>query len=78
MKVTCASLFLLVLTAFAPAWNAAGAAAVPVPAPAAAEPAKPAVKLTDLFPDNPVAKGKGFEIKRSQLDDAVTSIAIRT
>lgn len=29
-----------------------------------------AAKLATLFPDNVVAKGKGFEIKRSQLDEA--------
>ena len=48
------------------------AAAAP-PADTAA-PAKPAPKLTDLFPDEAVAKGKGVEIKRSQLDDAMVSI----
>ena len=41
--------------------------------PAAADnstaPAKP--KTTDLFGDSVVARGKGFEIKRSQLDDEV-------
>jgi parvulin-like peptidyl-prolyl isomerase len=39
-----------------------------------APPAKPAPKISDLFPDEAVAKGKGFEIKRSQLDDAMVSI----
>ena len=34
----------------------------------------PASKASELFPDVPVVKGKGFQIKRSQLDDAVTSI----
>lgn len=51
---------------------------VPWLAWSAAEPAasKPAAKApaSELFPDVAVAKGKGFEIKRSQLDDAVTSI----
>jgi peptidyl-prolyl cis-trans isomerase C len=32
------------------------------------------VKSADLFEDKVIAKGKGFEIKRSQLDDTVTSI----
>src|SRR3954470_12587427 len=43
---------------------------------AAAAPAVPAapVKSADLFEDKVIAKGKGFEIKRSQLDDTVTSI----
>ena len=41
----------------------------------AAPPAKPpATKPADLFPDSTIAKGKGFEVKRSQLDDAVTGI----
>src|SRR5712671_1840702 len=40
----------------------------------AVEPAKSAVKPAELFPDVPICKGKGFEIKRSKLDDAVTSI----
>ena len=47
-----------------------------VEAPAASTPptAKSTTSATELFPDTAVAKGKGFEIKRSQLDDAVTSI----
>jgi peptidyl-prolyl cis-trans isomerase C len=44
-------------------------------APAAATAAaKPAVKNADLFGSEIVAKGKGFEIKRGQLDDALVSI----
>jgi len=35
---------------------------------------KPLIKPSDLFPDAVVAKGKGVEIKRSQLDDTVGSI----
>jgi peptidyl-prolyl cis-trans isomerase C len=50
-----------------------GWAAAPAPADAAA-PTKPAQKPSDLFPDVVVAKGKGIEIKRSQLDDAMVSI----
>jgi len=46
--------------------------------PAAADTAAPApkakAKADSLFPDETVAKGKGFEIKRSQLDDAVINI----
>jgi hypothetical protein len=34
--------------------------------------AKPALKATDLFPDAVVVKGKGIEIKRSQLDQEVS------
>src|SRR5262245_29175179 len=44
------------------------------PAPAGSTNASPASKPSDLFPDVPIVKAKGFEIKRSQLDDAVTSI----
>jgi peptidyl-prolyl cis-trans isomerase C len=48
----------------------ARAAEEPKPAATAAPatPATPAVKAADLFPDPVVAKGKGLEIKRSQLD----------
>ena len=41
---------------------------------AAADPAAAPAKSADLFEDKTIVKGKGFEIKRSQLDDAVTSI----
>ena len=44
------------------------------PDPAAAPNAPANAKAGELFPDVPVVKAKGFEIKRSQLDDAVTSI----
>jgi len=49
------------------------AAADPVStnAPAAA---KTTIKASDLFADTVVAKGKGLEIKRSQLDDALVSL----
>jgi peptidyl-prolyl cis-trans isomerase C len=36
--------------------------------------AKPADKLTELFGDAVIAKGKGVEVKRSQLDSALISI----
>lgn len=36
--------------------------------------AKTDEKLTALFEDKPVAKGKGFEIKRSQLDASIVSV----
>src|SRR5882672_6998891 len=38
---------------------------------AGADAARPKTKTADLFSDAVVAKGKGFEIKRSQLDDEV-------
>jgi peptidyl-prolyl cis-trans isomerase C len=44
------------------------------PAPAGSTNAASAPKSSGLFPDVPIVKAKGFEIKRSQLDDAVTSI----
>jgi parvulin-like peptidyl-prolyl isomerase len=37
----------------------------------AAAPAKPADKISGLFDDSVVAKGKGVEVKRSQFDDEV-------
>src|SRR5438552_11206210 len=37
-------------------------------------PANASSKLEDLFPDNVVARGKGFEIKRSQLDARVIEL----
>lgn len=52
-------------------------AVVTVTSPAGAQTNAPAAKSTQssaLFPDEVVAKGKGFEIKRSQLDDAVIGI----
>jgi peptidyl-prolyl cis-trans isomerase C len=53
-------------------------AAAPSPAPAqttdTAGGAKPGPKISDLFPDDVVAKGKGVQVKRSQLDDAMVSI----
>jgi peptidyl-prolyl cis-trans isomerase C len=36
--------------------------------------AAPATKLDSLFPDPVIAKGKGFEIKRSRLDEAVNGV----
>src|SRR5258707_1537841 len=45
-----------------------------LPAQTNAAPANPAFKASDLFGDNIVAKGKGVEVKRGQLDDALISI----
>lgn len=50
----------------------AGAAAAPAAAPTNSSTASKSVK--DLFPDRAIAKGKGFEVKRSQLEDAVIGI----
>jgi peptidyl-prolyl cis-trans isomerase C len=40
----------------------------------APSPAKPMFKASDLFADTVVAKGKGLEIKRSQLDEALVNV----
>ncbi len=49
-------------------------AAAEPPSTNAVAPAKPASAAAELFPDAVIAKGKGFEIKRSELDETVTSI----
>lgn len=64
----------------APVLGAALAAALlatPLPAaeaPAPAAAAQPAAKPADLFPDRVLAKGKGVEVKRSQLDESVIAV----
>ena len=64
------SLAPLLLAAALPAWaNSADPAQTN-----AAAPAKPADKMSQLFGDAVVAKGKGVEVKRSQLDDAVVNV----
>jgi hypothetical protein len=61
-----------------PRAQAATSGAAPVPTPAAAAVtatnAKPADVMAALFPDPVIAKGNGFEIKRSQLDGAMDDI----
>jgi peptidyl-prolyl cis-trans isomerase C len=42
--------------------------------PADSQAAKPAAKVDQLFADKIIAKGKGFEIKQSQLDDAMAGL----
>src|SRR5436309_407443 len=49
------------------AWAAEGSAASDTNS-------KPAAKAAELFGDSVVAKGKGMEIKRSQLDDEVIRV----
>jgi len=56
-------------SANAPATNAPGTAAPT---------AKSADAMTALFGDSVVAKGKGFEIKRSELDDLMTNVKAAT
>src|SRR5262245_13792 len=50
------------------------AAAADTPTPDERASAKPAAKLSDLFPDTVVAKGKSVEVKRSQLEEAMTGL----
>jgi peptidyl-prolyl cis-trans isomerase C len=63
----------LALLVAAGTWCAPATAADADAKPAAAT-TKPADKTTELFPDTVVAKGKSFEIKRSQLDSEVTRL----
>lgn len=44
------------------------------PSTADAPPAKSSGKAPDLFPDPVVAKGRGVEVKRSQVEDALTGL----
>jgi parvulin-like peptidyl-prolyl isomerase len=62
-----------VALAVSPALAQPDPAAKPATGAAESTPATKA-KPNPLFPDEAVAKGKGFEIKRSQLDDAVIGI----
>jgi parvulin-like peptidyl-prolyl isomerase len=73
MERTGKSLLLSVVVGSLVVWTAT---AQPASSPnaAAAAPAKPDAKMTDLFPDTVVAKGKGVEIKRSQLDEEVIRV----
>jgi peptidyl-prolyl cis-trans isomerase C len=68
MKTTKTSLVLLLVAAALPAWGAAPDQ--PASTNAAAS-SKPASKTSDLFGNKVVAKGKGLEITRGQLDDEV-------
>jgi peptidyl-prolyl cis-trans isomerase C len=71
MKNTIRLLAALLTAGGLSACQALAAAAAP---PSSAASDKPAPKISDLFPDVVVAKGKGVEVKRSQLDDAMVSI----
>jgi len=65
----------LVVLLLAAGTLAARSATADTPAPTnGAAAAKPSIKPTDLFGDSVIAKGKGVEIKRSQLDDTLISI----
>lgn len=52
--------------------------AAPAAAPTNAAPAKPADKMAELFGDPVIARGQGFEIKRSHLDSAMIGIRSAT
>jgi peptidyl-prolyl cis-trans isomerase C len=70
LTVGCAVTWLSAPCAWSAAANAPTAKAPTTNAPAA----KPADAMTALFGDPVIARGKGFEIKRSELDDLVTSV----
>ena len=73
MKLIFPAVFAVALFAL-PRVNAASAnAATNAPASTATN-AKPAAAMTALFGDPVIAKGKGFEIKRSELDEVMTGI----
>lgn len=63
----------VLLLAVAPLLAASATAAEPA-STNTPSPAKPVIKASDLFADTTVAKGKGLEIKRSQLDEALISL----
>ena len=71
MKIATKLVFLLVAAGVVTGRSATADAP---PTDKAAAPDKPAIKATDLFGDSVVAKGKGVEVKRSQLDDTLISI----
>jgi peptidyl-prolyl cis-trans isomerase C len=68
MKSKLLSLVLLVLVMALPVWGAASGAADAAPA------SKPVVKTSDLFGGKVLAKGKGVEVTRGQLDDEVVRV----
>jgi peptidyl-prolyl cis-trans isomerase C len=67
------SFLLTVVAGLVAVWSATAQPAASS-SPAAAAPAKPDAKMSDLFPDTVVAKGKGVEIKRSQLEEEVVRV----
>src|SRR5208283_1179182 len=71
MKTSIQSLVLLLLTAALPVW---GAAPDQPAATNTAAAAKPGMKASDLFGTKVIAKGKGVEVTRGQLDDEVIRI----
>ena len=65
---------LLVMAAALAALSAPGATPPATSSPAAAP---SAIKATDLFPDAVIAKGKGVEVKRSQLDEDLSRLRLQ-
>ena len=57
---------------------AAAVCAAPAATPTNTAPAKPVDKMTELFGDPVIAKGPGFEIKRSEFDSAMIGIRSAT
>src|SRR5205823_11844745 len=49
------------------------AASAPAAEQAVASASRSAIKATDLFDDPVIARGKGFEVKRSHIEDAFTA-----
>lgn len=70
IKRTAKSLLLLATAGALMAWPATAQTGDSSPKAGA----KPETKAADLFPDTVVAKGKGVEIKRSQLDEEVIRV----
>ena len=62
------SLVLLLMVAPLPMWGAAPDQPATTNSAAAS---KPAAKLNELFPDKVIAKGKGVEVSRNQLEDEI-------
>ena len=63
---------LVVSATSAPAATESAPLATNAPAAAAATNASPEATMTALFGDPVIVKGKGFEIKRSELDQVLT------
>jgi len=63
----------VVLLGLAATLGARSTSAIAAAAPTDTQ-AKPVAKPADLFPDTVVAKGKNVEVKRSQLDEAMTGL----
>ena len=72
LKIICTGILSLAVCGDAAEPKAPNAPKAPAAAPAAPKRPKAAVPVEKLFPDEVVAKGKGVEIKQSQIDEAFT------